>query len=74
MNKEKAIELINNVKWESEQIIYARETREYDMVDVYVADGGVIWNYIVYRDGSIRKALMSSGESHEVRRRTSCEL
>ena len=74
MNKEKAIELIQSVKWESEQIIYARETKEYDMVDVYVADGGVIWNYIVYRDGSIRKALMSCGESHEVRRRTSCEL
>ena len=74
MNKEKAIELINDVKWESEQIIYARECKDYDMVDVYVADGGVIWNYIVYRDGSIRKALMSSGESHEVTRRSSCEL
>lgn len=74
MNKEKAIELINDVKWESEQIIYARECKDYDMVDVYVADGGVIWNYIVYRDGGIRKALMTSGESHEVRRRTSCEL
>lgn len=73
MKKEEAVKLIKEIKWETEEIIHASECGDYDMVDVYVIDGGVIWDYIVYRDGTVRKSLMLPGESHEVRRRPSYE-
>lgn len=68
-NETNAMNIVNDIKWDTENIIYIRDSRDFEIVSVYVADGGVIWVYDVHDDGYISKALMSPSEGHEVKRR-----
>ena len=70
-NETKAMKIINDLKMPTENIIYIRDCRNFEMVAVYVADGGVIGCYDVYDDGYISYTMLAPTGNYEVKRRYS---